>query len=309
MILAASWAEKRRAAGLATALPIALVVVSAAPAAPSSPAQRKKTTHVASKTAAKSERRPRVAEDKPSKRRISHKDISAEQELEFIRRCQAGDRRAGEILIQAHDPMIYGAARRWFGRGLDEEDVLQCARIGFLRGIEKFDPEQGTRLSTYVMWWIKQGACRAVANMRSAIRIPVHTHTKLVTALKTGADLSPELEEAWRVRTLSSLDARIGDDADSDTFLDATASVGPSPEDEVAREDARSYHQGLVERAMTALTDRERDIIRRRLLVDEPETFREIAKTHGVNHERVRQIETEALQKLNRILKHTITIA
>jgi RNA polymerase sigma factor (sigma-70 family) len=249
------------------------------------------------------ERRPRaLPPEEPARPRVTYKDISSEQELELIRRYQGGDRRAGDILLQAHEPLIYQTVRPFFGMGLDVEDVLQAGRMGLLRGIEKFEASHGVRLTTYANWWVRQVARLEVRETGATIRLPGHVHDKLYAAWKSGEPLSDELAEVKRLQKTGSLDAPVGDDGDG-TLGMLVPDDGASPEDAVADEDAQARRRELISRAMTWLNPKEREVVRRRLLVDEPETLEEVGEVFEVSRERIRQIEAEGMRKLEKALR------
>jgi RNA polymerase primary sigma factor len=114
----------------------------------------------------------------------STKDLSVEQRSEaaelhpsylarIARGARSGDEAAREKLIERNLRLVVSAAKRYRGRGMPFEDLIQEGNVGLMRAVERFDPERGFRFSTYATWWIRQAIGRAVANKARMIRLPV----------------------------------------------------------------------------------------------------------------------------------------
>jgi RNA polymerase sigma-32 factor len=236
--------------------------------------------------------------------------LEREEEKALARRFRAGDRRAGEKIVEACLPFVVSIAleyRRW---GVPLEDIVQQGNLGLLRAAAKFDPERDCRLTTYAAYWIRAEIREYVVRAfrvvrlgttkaeRRALRAYRKSKETDLEALAKASGLSEE-----RVRLLlplianreTSLDARSGDHA---TVLERLASASASPEEETARGQVRARASEAVRTAVAHLDERERMIVRERFMSDDPVTLQELGSRLGVSKERVRQLEERARLKL-----------
>src|ERR1039458_775433 len=243
--------------------------------------------------------------------------LTPKEEIALARRIKRGDKAAREQMIKANLRLVVKIARDYDGLGLPLLDLINEGNIGLMKGVERFDPRKGAKLSTYASWWIKQSIMRALANQSKTIRLPVHVVDKVAhirraeRKLREVLDRDPTDEEVAdalglnprRVRQYRqasrapvSLDAPMGDDESSrvsEVVADPNAAL---PFDRLIRE----TDTNLVREVLATLTGRESAILTLRFGLDNgrPKTLEEVGEHFGVTRERIRQIQEEALKKL-----------
>jgi RNA polymerase primary sigma factor len=242
--------------------------------------------------------------------------LTAAEEVELAKRVERGDPAAKDRMINSNLRLVVSIAKRYQGHGLSLLDLIQEGVIGLIRAVEKFDWRRGYKFSTYATWWIRQAVQRGVANKSRTIRIPVHIAEREQRIGRAERELvaklgrpptDEEIAKAARLsikhlnevraaaRAVTSLDKPLGEDND--------ASIGdlvPTDQESIEEEVQVSLTEATLHAAVASLPDREASVLRLRygLAGEEPKSLEEIGRTLGLTRERVRQIESQALQRL-----------
>ncbi len=243
--------------------------------------------------------------------------LTADEEYSLAMRKSQGDEDAKQRLIEANLRLVVSIAKRYTGRGMSFLDLVQEGNLGLIKGVEKFDPEKGFKLSTYATWWIRQSVTRALADQARTIRVPVHmveTINKMskmqrkltlelgyepsVKELADHLDMTEEkVQEIMQIaREPASLETPIGEEDDSNLGDFVADSNVVSPEGNVESVMLKEHISTLL----GDLKERERQVIVLRFGLEDghPRTLEEVGKEFNVTRERIRQIEAKALRKL-----------
>jgi RNA polymerase primary sigma factor len=241
--------------------------------------------------------------------------LTPEQERNLAMACAAGDADAIRQMVNSNLRLVVSVAREYAGRGVPLLDLIQEGSIGLLAAAKKFDYTLEYRFSTYATKWIRQGISRCIQNY-GMIRVPGHTADQIrrVTVAKnelvqqTGEE--PTLEQiaarcdmtADKVKKLlalvpetCSLDAPMGEDEGGLGVLLEDIHA-PQPQEQLIREELTQTMQTLL----SALTDRQQQVLRLRFGMDDGicRSFEQIGTQLGISKERARQIERQAMQRL-----------
>jgi RNA polymerase primary sigma factor len=243
--------------------------------------------------------------------------LTAEEEHRMAMQIREGNEHVRAQFIKANLKLVVSVAKRYQGRGLPLEDLIQEGNLGLLRAVEKFDATRGYKFSTYAFWWIRQAITRAIADQGRTIRLPVHlgdkisrlkgitlrlqqefgrepTSEELAEHMGISAEKVQELHKASLEPVSLDLPLHEGQELDlGDVIEDRTV---PVPHDIPSHLALRE----LVEDMLEQLTERECAVLSLRYgLVDgHSRTLSEVGKAFHVTRERIRQIEARALDKL-----------
>jgi RNA polymerase sigma-32 factor len=276
----------------------------------------------------------RLAEDEGFRVYLSaiqhYQPLDRETELKLARRWQRGkDPAAAHALVEAHLRFVVKIANGYRGYGLRVADLVEEGNIGLLEAVKRFDPSRNLRFMTYAAYWIRAYILAHVLKQWSLVGVgtgPMQSklffrmareRAKIMSAL--GADADQHAVDEMLAKRFGTTSERIRDMTDrldgKDQSLDAAAFRGGSvsalellPDHAEGQEDraARVERDERVRLRMSGvergLTPRERFILEKRLLTDEPETLAEIGRELGLSRERVRQLEEQLKAKLRRAL-------
>ena len=265
--------------------------------------------------------------------------LEPEEEYMLAKRwSEYGDYDAAHRLVTSHLRLVAKIASGYRGYGLPMSELIAEGNIGLMQAVKKFEPDRGFRLSTYAMWWIKASIQEFILRSWSLVKMGTSAAQKrLFFNLKKmkkrlkrvddGATLTPDeirliakeldVEEQDVVdmdhRMLASdkrLDAKIGQDGD-DTWMDMLADGGDSQETTLANSEEYMAKKLLMDRAMETLNEREREIVKHRHLVEDEDqiTLEELSQRYNISRERVRQIESRAIEKMTQYVMSAATNA
>jgi RNA polymerase primary sigma factor len=254
--------------------------------------------------------------------------LSAQEERELAEKVSIGDPHAREHMVKANLRLVVNIARGYLGKGLNLEDLIEEGNLGLMRAVEGFDGTMDTRFSTYASYWIKQSIRRAVMNNGKPIRLPAYmvsllskwrratavlaerlgrapSHEEVGNALRLSPKKMGIVAKAIRVNNLTPHSENLEED-------------GPALDDVLTDDRSKGAETQLIEADdldriflyLTSLEEREATVLRMRFGLESysPMTLREVGENLGLTRERVRQLESQALQKLMHALAETSEI-
>lgn len=247
--------------------------------------------------------------------------LSPEDEQKLLEEYKNnGSLKARDKLINSNLRLVVSIAKKYVGHGVALLDLIQEGNLGLIKGIEKFEVDRNVRLSTYVIWWIKQKIIRGIGDQSRTIRLPIHTiekiakvkkirnnyekeHDGLIASDETIALLSgfsvDEVKKLFKYeQDIESLDAPVGerDHGEQSTIGDFV----PYEDETVEEKAARVALKNAIEEVLAELSEREAEVMRCRYGLDDGhiKTLEQVGNIFNVTRERVRQIENKALKKI-----------
>ncbi len=258
--------------------------------------------------------------------------LEPEQEFMLAKRWREhGDAEAAHRLVTSHLRLVAKIAMGYRGYGLPVSELIADGNIGMMQAVKRFEPDKGFRLATYAMWWIRAAIQEYILRSWSLVKIgTTAAQKKLFFNLRRLKGRLQAFEEGdLKPETVATIATKLGvPEADvismnrrmaaPDHSLNAPMRVdgegewqdwltddSDDQETLLAEREELAQRRSLLNEAMETLNDRERTILTRRRLVDEPSTLEDLSQEYDISRERVRQIEVRAFEKLQKAMKRS----
>jgi len=257
--------------------------------------------------------------------------LTAEEEYQYGERyVKTQDKEAAKILIQSHLRLVVKMASKFKNYGLPIIDLVSEGNLGLMQAVKKFDPRKGFRFSTYSMWWIRAYMQDYILRSWSLVKIGttaaqkklffnLHKIKKKLNAMSDKAlsaehvnliarDLNVLPKEVVDMNSRlsqsdTSLNNLVGNEDDSAEVVDLIASIDDSQEQTAIENQEKSRQESMFKKAFMLLNDREKDILHKRQLSENPMTLEDLSQLYKVSRERIRQIEENAINKIRKEVK------
>jgi len=248
--------------------------------------------------------------------------LSRDEENRLARRWHdEQDREAAKELVCSNLYAVAAIAREYRHFGLPEMDLIQEGAIGLMRAVKRFDPDRGFRLMTYASWWVRAAIHDFILNSWSIVKLGTTKLQRKVfsglqkaknaiaameghNAEEVGAEFGLSAHEYQEAATAfiqrdMSLDAETGEGS---ALVHALPAPDATPEEIVTQSNWEKHQKSALYSALNHLSERDRAIVERRHLAEEPATLKELSGEFGVSIERIRQLESRAMKKLRKSL-------
>lgn len=249
--------------------------------------------------------------------------LSAEEEQVIGRAIKEGDQKAKQTLIESNLRLVVSIAKKYVHSGVDFLDLIQDGNTGLMKAVDKFDVDLGYKFSTYASWWIRQAIERSIMDTGRLIRRPVHMEETLRKIRKYKIEFE---KENFRLPTQSEIASHFNFSRDTmniitsmqDSYVSLDSPVNEENDTfmgEMIPDSKQNIEDEMMQKALAeslnkaideVLTNREACVIRMRYGLDGTgrfKTLKECGATFGVTRERIRQIESKAIKKLQRLRK------
>lgn len=254
--------------------------------------------------------------------------LTPEEEFRLaVRLKKYNDVAAAEKLIVSNLRFVVKIAHEYRNYGFKLADLIQEGNIGLIHAVKKFDPEKGYRLISYAVWWIRAYIQNYLIRSWSIVKIgTTQAQRKLFfklnqtkKELETLSRRNPEFSEiatslGVKDSEVEEMDLRMGsrdvslheiiNDESSNSHIDFLAYEGDNQEVSLIKEEEKSLVQRDIAGALANLNERESYIILNRVMADDPKTLQEIGEKYNISRERARQIEKQALKKMQLALPY-----
>ena len=254
--------------------------------------------------------------------------LDAEEEYMLAKNWREnGSLQSAHKLVTSHLRLVAKIAMGYRGYGLPVNELISEGNIGLMQAVKKFDPDKGFRLATYAMWWIKAAIQEYVLRSWSLVKMGTTTAQKKLffNLKKIKSQIAPEQDGDLKDEQVKEISKRL--DVDSNEVVNMNRRmmgqekslndpiksgetdewqdwlVDDSLDQELLISQQQEYNdkKELLNSSMKILSEREKEIIYARRLTDEPKTLEELSKKYNISRERIRQIETKAFEKLQKI--------
>ena len=239
---------------------------------------------------------------------------------------ETGDISAAHKLVTSHLRLVAKIAFRYRGYGLPMGELIAEGNIGMMQAVKRFDPDKGFRLSTYAMWWVRAAIQEYILRSWSMVKIGTGAAQKRlffnlrklkhkIGAMGERGLTNEQVSDIARILDVSQedvvdmdsrmsggdvyLNSAIGEDGDGEK-MDLLVSQEQNSETRLLEQEELQEKRVLLHNALALLNPREQDIIKRRRLKEEPDTLEELSQIYNISRERIRQIETRAMEKLQK---------